>query len=438
MTEETRGIGAWLRTHLPDGAVIIIVSMIAGAIAGLCAFGLHKGIALLGGLLSSPLRLDGGNWLFLVYAVVAFLGAVIFQKSIKQNLADSTVQIKIRLSERRYRFPLSYIFTPLLGCLITIGFGASAGAEGPCAFSGAVIGDRVSRLFRLSPAATRLIFVCGAAAGIAGIFKSPVGGLFFAVEVLRIELTVLGFVAVAFACLSAFGVAYVLSGYTWNLTITTDMPFIPDNFGWMALLGLVCGIYSIYYSYTYSLGSRFMQSLKNIWIRSLICGLGMGVIIFMFPAMFGEGYDIVSNILNGIYFKLVGYGPFNSDLTNFPVILIIVLCMLLVKGLVVGSAASGGGIVGEFVPTVFAGALMGFLFASIANYSGLNLEVANFTLLGTAAVMAGAIKAPLMAIFIAAEVSAHYDFILGFMLCAGVSFAVVKIFDIYVARRNAK
>jgi hypothetical protein len=112
MTEETRGIGAWLRTHLPDGAVIIIVSMIAGAIAGLCAFGLHKGIALLGGLLSSPLRLDGGNWLFLVYAVVAFLGAVIFQKSIKQNLADSTVQIKIRLNERRYRFPLSYIFTP--------------------------------------------------------------------------------------------------------------------------------------------------------------------------------------------------------------------------------------------------------------------------------------------------------------------------------------
>ena len=131
------------------------------------------------------------------------------------------------------------------------------------------------------------------------------------------------------------------------------------------LLGIVCGFYSIYYSYTLSLASRFLRMLGNVWLRGALCGLGLGIVIMMFPAMFGEGYDVVSNIVNGVYYRLVEYGPFFRDLPRLPLLLGIITAMLLLKGAVVGAVNSGGGVAGEFVPAIFAGCLLGFMFASV-------------------------------------------------------------------------
>ena len=432
------GLKERIQGLLPEGAVVFAGATIVGMLTGAGTFFLRRGIAWMGDMLSVPLHPGGLNWIFIVYAVIAILGAVFYQKAVGENLADGTSQLRSRLADGNFKFRRNHLFSPLMGCLVTIGFGASAGAEGPCAFSGAAIGDRVARLMKFSPSATRILFGCGAAAGIAGIFKSPLGGVFFAIEVLRMEMSVIGMVSLTCASLSAFGVAYVLGGYTWNVRILTDMHFIPDHFGWIALLGIVCGFYSIYYSYTLSLASRFLRMLGNVWLRGALCGLGLGIVIMMFSAMFGEGYDVVSNIVNGVYYRLVEYGPFFRDLPRLPLLLGIITAMLLLKGAVVGAVNSGGGVAGEFVPAIFAGCLLGFMFASVSNIYGIGLPIENFALIGTAAVMAGTIKAPLMAIFIAAEVSDRYGFILGFMLAAGISYGIVMVHSLLISTRKAR
>ncbi len=417
----------WCKVSLPEGAIVVIAASVAGLFAGFGTFFLRSGMARIAEILGVPLRIEHINFVFFLYAFIAIFGAVFYQKMIGENLANGTGQLKDRLRNGQLAFSRSHVFSPLIGCLITVGFGGSAGGEGPCAYSGAAIGDRIGRLFHISPSMRRVLFASGAAAGIAGIFKSPIGGVFFAIEVLRIEMSVIGIVAVTCASLASFGMAYVLGGYKWNISILTDMQFIPEHFGWIALLGLACGIYSIYYTYTHDLATKWILRVKNVWVRAAVCASALGLIICVFPAMFGEGYDIVSNLVNGIEYRLLEYGPFFTDLPNLSVLLIIISVMLLLKGGIVGAVNNGGGVAGEYVPTIFAGSLLGFLFASLGNMYGLNLSVDNFALIGTAAVMAGTTKAPLMAIFIAAEVSDRYGFLLGFMLAAGIAYAVVGL-----------
>lgn len=414
----------------PEGGTLIVAATITGTLAGLGTFFLRRGMEWIFSLCRVELEVDRFNYLFLVFLAIAIFGSVIYQRLIGENLAGSTGQIRSRFASGNYDFKRNHIFSPLIGCLVTVGFGGSAGAEGPCAFSGAAIGSKIAGMFKMSPQMVRILFGCGAAAGISGIFKSPIGGLFFAVEVLKMEMTVVGIVAVTFACLAAFCAAYVLGGYVWNVQIMTDMIFIPEHFGWIALLGVACGIYSIYYCNTQDLASRFFKSIGNIWLRAAICAVGLGVMIMILPAMFGEGYNIVSDLVNGIDRTLLEFGPFYKDFDRMPLVLCIVGVMLLLKGAAVGAVNSGGGVAGEFVPTIFAGALLGFMFATIANMCGHALPVDNFVLIATAAVMAGTIKAPLMAIFIAAEVSDRYGFLLGFLLAAGISFAISKLWDI--------
>lgn len=414
----------------PEGGTLIVAATVTGTLAGIGTFFLRRGMAWISDLCTLELSEDGLNYLFLAFLAIAIFGSVFYQKMIGEDLSGSTGQIRERFACGNYDFKRNHLFSPLIGCLVTIGFGGSAGAEGPCAFSGAAIGSKIARIFKLSPQMVRVLFGCGAAAGISGIFKSPIGGFFFAVEVLRMEMTVTGIVAVTFACLAAFCAAYVLGGYVWNVQIMTDMIFIPEHFEWIALLGVACGIYSIYYCHTQSLSLRFFKGIRNVWIRAAICAIGLGVMVMLLPAMFGEGYDIVSDLINGIDRTLMEYGPLYHDFDRLPLVLGTVGVMLLLKGAAVGAVNGGGGVAGEFVPTIFAGALLGFLFATVANMFGHHLPVDNFVLIATAAVMAGTIKAPLMAIFIAAEVSDRYGFLLGFLLAAGISFAISKLWDI--------
>lgn len=423
---------------IPESAVIVVAAAVAGTLAGLGAFMLHGGLDLLSKWLHIPLATDGFNYQFLLYVPLGMMGAVAYQKWLKENLGGSTGIIKGALSSNNLNLRNNYCYSPLLGCLVTVGMGGSAGAEGPCALAGAAFGDKAGGWFKLSPQARRLVFGCGAAAGIAGIFKSPVGGFFFAVEVLGLEMSVLGMTACISACLMAFAVAYVLGGFQWNVQVMPDLQFIPDHFGWIALLGVVAGFYSIYYSYTQDLAARFFGKIKNRWVSSAIAGLGIGLIVFLLPAMFGEGYGLVSDVLNGIDRTLLEYAPYYNDQHRLWAVFGIIGAMLLIKGGVVGAVNSSGGVAGEYVPTIFAGCLLGFAFATFCNVHGLDLPVENFALIATAATMAGIIKAPLMSTFIAAEVTDRYSFLLAFMLASAISFSIVKFNSILLARRSSK
>ncbi len=408
--------------RMPEPAAIITAAVIAGSLAGCASFLLKSGISRLGHLLTA--HLAGDIWLMLLFPLAGMAMSVAYQKLAGEDLSRGTDQLKERIGSGRFSMKRSLMWNPLVACLITVGFGGSAGSEGPCAVSGAAIGSRAAKWFGLSPRAMRILLGCGAGAGIAGIFKSPVGGMLFTIEVLRMELSATAMTALVSSCLAAFSSAYILSGFTWDVGFAGRGTFDPSHIGWMALLGLVCGIYSLYYNKTLTLTAKFLSRISNRWKRAAIAGTALSLMVFLLPPMFGEGYGVVDIIINHLDTPFFGLSPFSHAALNPTVSLTLIAAILLLKGMAVGAVNYGGGVAGQFAPTLFAGCLVGYLFATTANAYGVSLPTANFALMGMAAVMAGTIKAPMMAVFIAAEISDSYSFILGFILVSVIAYII--------------
>lgn len=415
-------------SYLSEPGRLVLAATLAGVLAGVSACLLKYGVDWLGLHITS---LFGSGYSFLSFLIFPFLGmllAVWYQKGVGENLSHGTDIISRRLRDHRVRVPRNMMWTPVLGCLLTVGFGASAGAESPAALSGASIASRAGGWFRLPGNYVRILLACGAGAGIAGIFKSPVGGMLFTIEILRIEMSAVASISLVCSCMAAYTTAYVMSGFTWDVSFIPDAPFEPSRLGWILLLGLFCGFYSVYYRQTEKWVIRQLAKVRNIWKKALVAGAAVSLVVFLLPPMYGEGYKVVSGLVSGNANVLTMDSLFFSGETEAWILLLAVTAMLLFKGMAVGAVNYGGGVAGEFAPTLFAGALAGYLFATVLNMAfGLDLPVANFALIGMGAVMAGVIKAPLMAIFIAVEISDSYRYILGFIFAACASYMVVVL-----------
>ncbi len=418
----------WQATHIPENVVIIVLAALIGAITGTATFLLKSAIAWLGHIFTDDMNPFTANIRFLFIPFAGILLSSIFQRYIiKEDLAHGTALIRRHLVNGQYRLAPNLIYNSLLGCTMTIGFGGSAGAESPSAFSGAAIGSNIGRVFHVSRPWMRLLLGIGAGAGIAGIFKAPLGGVMFTLEVLGMELGTIPVLALVIACLFASAAAFAWSGFTFDVTILNPTSFDASLIPMALLLGVVCGIYSVYYNLTKVRTGKFFQSVSNPWARNIIAGTSLGLLIFFLPSLFGEGYGVVSRIVSGDSHHLLEYGPFSADASRETVLLIGVAAILLVKGILVAATNSGGGIAGDFAPTLFAGCLAGFLFGSVSNHLfGTSLPVAHFSLIGMAAVMAGTVQAPLMAIFITAEMSDSLRFMPMFICAAGVSYGVAR------------
>lgn len=429
--------------RIPENARLIAGAVFTGILAGIITTLLKKGIALVSNSLTEKLDpLSASIW-FLVLPIVAILSGYLWQRIVKQNLAHSTDQLQQRATSNNYNFKISQIFTPIIGCMLTIGCGASAGAEGPSAFSGAAGGNWAARVLKLSPDNVAILFGAGAAAGIAGIFKAPIGGILFTFEILGMGFSAVGFAAIVTAALTAFVTAFILSGFAWNLTLDIRQVFDLSQLWWIILMGVACGAYCIYYRHTNKLASSYLSRIRNRWLAALICGLMLGVSILLFPMLFGEGYTIVSDLANGKHISLIEYTFFYNLADNSPqrsnlIVMLAIASVLAIKGFAVGATNSGGGVAGEFAPTLFAGALAGALFAMIMNLLGIHLQTDSFALIGAAAVMAGAVRAPLMAIFIGAEISDRYELILPFILACAGSYIVVYLHDSLSKKLNSQ
>ncbi|MDE5808070.1 MAG: chloride channel protein, partial [Muribaculaceae bacterium] len=275
----------------------------------------------------------------------------------------------------------------------------------------------------------------GARPGLAGIFKSPVCGALFTMEVLGLELSTFPVIALVAACLISSCTALAFGGFSFDLKFVDYISFNPSNVIWMCLLGLFCGLYSIYYNVTKQWMGSFLNKLSNPWFRAILGGMFLSAAIFFFPSLFGEGYTIVDKLINLRPSELLSYSPFYTGLSTAGLLMIITAGVLLLKGMMVAATINGGGVAGDFAPTLFAGCLAGYLFGMMMNtWFGFALPVENFALLGMAGVMTGTIKAPLMAIFITAEMSNSYQFMFGFLIVATVSYGVVKLWDRYVTK----
>ena len=375
----------------------------------------------------APLGWKGDEWWLLALPLVGILLAVAWQKWIaKADMVHSTEHIKAYLASKNYDIPTRMTFDPIAACGITLGFGGSAGAEGPIAYAGAAIGSKLGRVFGLDTDMLRVMIGIGAGAGIAGIFKSPIAGVLFTLEVLRMNMAAIPVTALILASVCASVSCYAFTGthlyLPYELGETESL-----GIHWVVILGVFCGLYSLLYNWITATMQRFFKSRKRQWASWLSGGLIAGGILFLFPSMDGEGYPEMTKLINGVHHDILAGGPLDIEVSRTGLFIAVLALLLVLKALATVCSNSAGGVAGSFAPTLFAGAVAGTLFALLVkHWTGIDLPAPLCAMIAMGGAFAGIVKAPVMSIFLISEMTGATEYILPICICALVSFAIVK------------
>lgn len=315
------------------------------------------------------------------------------------------------------------MYSPIVASSITLGFGGSAGSEGPIAYTGAAIGSNMGRWFGLTRDQLVMCTACGAGAGIAAIFKSPMGGMFFTLEVLQMQIGLRPLLLLAAMCIISSMTAYLLSGETPDMTLWTHPQMPVDKLPMILLLGIFCGLYSAYYVWSGKLTeTRFTKiQEKNVWLSAVSSGLLLGLLLFLFPSLYGEGYGILGKIANGHIHDVISGSVMTLFADKKFILPLSLVGILLTKAIAAYASNSGGGVAGDFAPTLFAGGIAGVLFAQL---TGMPVPLSVVSAMG--GVMAAATKAPLMAIFITVEMTSQQQLLLPVAICSGIAYLVCR------------
>lgn len=414
--------------HVQGRTLIIVLAILTGILAGVAAWLLRVLIGLVTrGWLSLLGVHPGWAWTVLTLPAAGLVLVVMFQRYVvRDDMNNSEARLRKAFRGGHYRLGWHLLWGPLAACPVTLGFGGSAGSEGPAAVMGAAGGSILGRIAGCGSLMMRTLVACGSGAGIAGIFTAPIAGVMFAVEVLKIELTSFAILLLFVSCICAAGTSYVLAGSTLNLTFFVDhTPPLGET--WVFLLfGVCCGLYSCYYTMTVRLTSRQLGRIPGWW-RTVSAGLILGGMVYLLPALYGEGYGVIRHLesYSTDYAFLVPRMLWEGMRTMGVPVLIVAGVLLALKGVAVNLTNSGGGVAGVFTPAMMAGALLGLLFAQLCNtLFGWGLELPLYAFVGMAGVMSGALKAPLLGTFVATEVSGCYLLILPVAVVAFASYYV--------------
>ncbi|MDE7449925.1 MAG: chloride channel protein [Paramuribaculum sp.] len=422
---------SWRSRKVNDQAFLFTLAFLTGVVSGAFAALLKVVIRHISLFWTSGMHIHGVNIPLLAIPVVGILLTGIYQRYvIHANLTHGSRRLSADLAAGNYSLPSYLTYAPMVASSLTLGFGGSAGSEGPIAYTGAAVGSNIGKLFRVSPRMMMIMVGCGAGAGIAGIFKAPMGGALFTLEVLKMQLTTMSVMALILACVTSAMTAYVLSGYTVDLSYVQMHQFDASVAPWIVGLGIVCGLYSVYYSYIMALMDCTYGRIRNPWIKNGLSGLVLAVLLFIFPAMYGEGYGMMGHLLNGDLHAMINCSAFSRIATDGWPIVLVAGGIVLTKCFAASASNCGGGVAGDFAPTLFAGCILGFFFASSVNLIfGLDLPVSGFAFMGMAGVMSGAIRAPFMALFLTVEMTNGFILFLPLLVVAAISYGVVRLFN---------
>ena len=439
LRQRLRDITAWRLRHVSDDKLLLAMSITAGIIIGAAAWLLKRSVGAISLTITRHFRDSDANWWLLGIPLAGILLTYCFTRFILRADIEHGVGIMMRnLKQGVSVMKRRLMVGSLIASSLTLGFGGSAGGEGPIAFTGAAIGSNMARWLRVSPATIRLMIGIGSAAGIAGIFKAPLGGALFAFEVVGMSMNAVQTVSLILACVLSAMTCHALSGFTLDMAFGNLAPLPYDHLPAVIVLGIFCGLYSLYYSSVCHASDDFYAGIANPWLRCLVSGLVLSVAIFIFPILYGEGYTAMARLLDGNPRVLVADSFFAMPGTTPWTPMLVAIGILLTKGFAKSAATSGGGVAGDFAPSLFAGCITGFLFASGSNLLlGTELPVSIMAFLGMAGVMAGAIEAPLMAMFIVSEMSGAYILFLPITITALTSYSTVWLLNRLRADRLA-
>jgi len=421
----------WRQKYIKERTFVLIVSFFVGLGAAIAAIILKNTIHFIQGLLTSNLQ-DGANYWLLIYPVVGILLAGLFVKYVvRDDISHGVTKILFAISQRKSRIKPHNMWSSLVASSVTIGFGGSVGAEAPIVLTGAAIGSNLGRAFRLEQKTLMLLVGCGAAGAIAGIFKAPIAGLVFVVEVLMLDLTMTSVLPLLISSVTAATVSYIFTGTDAMFKFSQTEAFLIGRIPYVLLLGIFCGLVSLYFTRAMIKVEGLYRKLKHYWQRFLVGALILSVLIFLFPPLYGEGYDTIGSLLAGRFSHLMDQSPFNMTNDNYWSIIVFLGLILLTKVFASSATNSGGGCGGIFAPSLYLGCIAGFVFAHVSNYFDISapLSEKNFALMGMAGVMSGVMHAPLTGVFLIAELTGGYDLFLPLMIVSISSYATILAFE---------
>lgn len=425
---------AWKEKHLTDRQMLLILAFIIGILASFAAYILHTLIHQIQAILTEGFEINSFNWLYLVFPVIGiYLTSLFVRYVVRDNISHGITRILYAISSKRSHLKPHNCWSSVIASAITIGFGGSVGAEAPIVLTGSAIGSNLGQLFKIDNKTMMLLVGCGAAAAIAGIFKAPIAGLVFTLEVLMVDLTMASLLPILVASITANVFTWALMGGKSLFTFVLDSAWQVDRLPACVSLGLFCAFISLYFIRTMTFCEGIFAKMKrHPYGKLAVGGVMLSSLIFLFPALYGEGYSAINILLNGtteadwnqLLDKSLFYGHGN--------LLVVYIALVLLTKVFATSCTNGaGGCGGTFAPSLFIGGFGGFLFARLWNMYQIGVYVPekNFTLLGMAGVMAGVMHAPLTGIFLIAEITGGYALFVPLIIVSVVSVMGISIFE---------
>lgn len=425
---------SWCKQYITDRQFTLFLSFLVGFFAAIAAFILHWIIEEIALLLTSKFDANTFNWMYLVYPVIGiYLTSLFVRYIVKDEISHGITRILYAISSKRSRLKGHNCWSSVIASAITIGFGGSVGAEAPIVLTGSAIGSNLGKLFNMDNKTLMLLVGCGAAAAIAGIFKAPIAGLVFTLEVLMIDLTMASLLPILISSVTATCFTYIFTGsdplFFFHLDSAWPVERVPANI----LLGIFGGFVSLYFIRTMTACESVFGRIKNRPMLKLLLGaMVLSPLIFLFPSLYGEGYGSINILLNGKteaeWETILHNSPFYG---NSEMLLPYIGMVLLTKVFATSATNGGGGCGGTFAPSLFIGAFAGFFFARVWNIYeiGIYLPEKNFALLGMSAVMAGVMHAPLTGIFLIAEITGGYQMFIPLMIVSICAYLTIIIFE---------
>ena len=426
-----RKLHAWRLKFIPPRQFIILLSLLTGIFGGLAAVLLKNTVFYTHAILTAGFEQKNFNLLYLAYPFIGMLLTVLYVKFfVRDNIGHGISRVLYAISKSNSILRPHNTYSSMVGSTLTVGFGGSVGLEAPIVLTGAAIGSNLARVMRLDYRSVTLMIGCGAAAAIAGIFKAPVAGVVFALEVLMLDLTMASLIPLLIAAATGATLASFFMGKDVLFAFTVSNPFELGNIPYYVLLGVICGLVSLYFTRASFYIEGLFQKINGTTLRLVIGGTIVSVLIFLFPSLFGEGYLELTAILTGNGDALFQNSLFYSVSSNYILFLVFLLFVLFFKVIAMSATTAGGGVGGIFAPSLFMGGITGFFVARFVNFfDALRLPEKNFALAGMAGVMAGVMHAPLTAIFLIAEITGGYSFFIPLIITATASYLTIMNFE---------
>ena len=424
----------WRRAHLSANQFILIISFLVGIFTALAGLLLKWLIGQIEHFLTQEFNVTGANWLYLVYPVVGiFLTMLFIHYVVRDDIGHGVTKILFAIARKQSKIKLHNTWTSIAASAITIGFGGSVGAEAPIVLTGSAIGSNLGRLFCLSGKQMMLLVGCGAAGAVAGIFKAPIAGLVFVLEVLMIDLTMSSLLPLLVSSVTAAGLTFAVSGISPVFEFHLQDPFQVTRIPAYMLLGIACGLVALYFTRTMNWLEGIFRHIKSAYTRLAVGGIMLSLLIYLFPPLYGEGYDLIHLLLNGNG-QSDWITAMNSSLFYGHAHLLLLYLVLIIMFKVFASTATngGGGCGGIFAPSLFLGCVAGFVFSRLWNIYdvlGLSVPERNFAMLGMCGLMSGVMHAPLTGVFLIAELTGGYQLFMPLMIVAVFDYLTIKMFE---------